>query len=125
MTPKEALEILGLSPNEQSLEAIDAAYRAKNDELDESIEIESVLREANTIMRMKRPMINMFVELKVIKGTHLTPLTPNLVIDPPDPLEGLPNPTKNQIQGNIMQNVVEVTEEIIRFLDDAIKFGPR
>lgn len=49
-----------------------------NDSIDESEQILSVLREANTIMRMKRPMIEMEVTLKNLPGSHVTPLVPAL-----------------------------------------------
>eukprot|EP01036_Dinobryon_divergens_P023719 gene23719-32100_t len=57
----------------------------ENDELDESPDIEKVLREANTIMRMKRPMIEMEVTLKNMTGTHLTPLIQDIDVIFPDP----------------------------------------
>ena len=36
------------------------------------------ITEANTIMRMKRPMIEMEVDLKLLKGSHITPLTQSI-----------------------------------------------
>ena len=47
----------------------------ETNELDESPAIEKVLKEANTIMRMKRPMVEMDVERVVLSDTHITPLT--------------------------------------------------
>jgi len=55
----------------------------ENDAIDESSSIESVLKEANTIMRMKRPMVEMEVVLKELTGTHITPLTQNIIFDQP------------------------------------------
>jgi hypothetical protein len=115
-------------------EVVRRMYRARksllvkfeDDAIDESLEIEKVLREANTIMRMKRPMIEMGVELRVIKGSHVTPLTPNIVAVPPEFIRdfNLPNPTKNQVSDNFMLNIVEVTQSIVEFLDFAIKGVP-
>jgi hypothetical protein len=45
-----------------------------SDTLDESLSVERTLKEANTIMRMKRPMVDMDVQLLTLQGTHLTPL---------------------------------------------------
>lgn len=58
------------------------AYRARrtliiqydDDILDESEEIESLLREAETVMKNKRPMVGGFdVQRVVLKGSHATP----------------------------------------------------
>jgi hypothetical protein len=67
-------------------------YRARStlllqytdDTLDESADLEEVLREANTIMRMRRPMVEMTVTRVSMRGTHITPLTPDL---PPGPAD--------------------------------------
>lgn len=107
----------------------------ENDELDESPEIEKVLKEANTIMRMKRPMIDMEVFLKVMTGTHLTPLTQDietLLPEPPLPsmfrplFDALPsnlNPilTRKALTADFMRTVKEVEGEILLFLDQNVK----
>jgi len=59
------------------------AYRARrtlliqydNDGLDESEDLEKLLNEASeTVMRMKRPMIQVDIQRKVLPGGHATPL---------------------------------------------------
>ena len=58
------------------------AYRARrtlilgydNDPLDESEEIEGLLKEAESVTRMKRPMIQIDVQRKILEGNHATPL---------------------------------------------------
>jgi len=58
------------------------AYRARrtlliqydDDSFDESEEIEKLLKEAETIMRNKRPMVAFDVQRTVLKGNHGTPL---------------------------------------------------
>ena len=58
------------------------AYRARrtlilefeNDGIDESEEIEQLLKEAESITRMKRPMVEIDVQRKVLEGGHATPL---------------------------------------------------
>lgn len=44
-----------------------------NDPLDESEQVESLLREAETVMRNKRPMVDFDVKRVVLKGGHATP----------------------------------------------------
>jgi Protein of unknown function (DUF1350) len=59
------------------------AYRARrtlvlgydDDSIDESDELEEVLREARSITRMKRPMVPIDVERATLVGGHVTPLT--------------------------------------------------
>lgn len=71
----------------------------ENDGIDESADIERVLREANTIMRMKRPMVEMEVELKVIKGTHITPLTQNVFVSPSEVLDAARDQRRSSASG--------------------------
>jgi len=46
----------------------------ENDNLDDSILLEGYLREAESVMRMKRPMISINLERRVLMGNHLTPI---------------------------------------------------
>lgn len=102
----------------------------ENDALDESVEIEKVLREANTIMRMKRPMVEMEVDLRVMTGTHITPLTQNIVLDPPKnvPLlqpilninDAITGPVRAELRTNFLKTVDEVKMEILTFLEASI-----
>ena len=106
----------------------------ETDTLDESPSIEKVLKEANTIMRMKRPMVEMDVERRVLRGTHITPLTQNIILDPqdvtpdgplrtftaeipiPDPLEGL----RADIRANFLQTVDDVRAQIVDWLNSSV-----
>ena len=45
-----------------------------NDNLDDSEILEGYLKEAESVMKMKRPMIAINLERKVLEGNHLTPL---------------------------------------------------
>lgn len=45
-----------------------------DDGLDESEQIEQLLKEAESITRMRRPMIDIAVQRKVLEGGHATPL---------------------------------------------------
>ena len=46
----------------------------KDDALDDSEKLEGYLREAEGVMRTKRPMITIDLRRKVLEGSHLTPL---------------------------------------------------
>jgi hypothetical protein len=88
----------------------------ENDDLDESEAIEKVLREANTIMRMRRPMVEMEVQLKVLTGTHITPLTQNVFIDPPQGLPDPLEPVRTRVRGDFLKTVDEVRDAVLGFL---------
>ena len=97
----------------------------RDDTLDESEDIEKVLKEANTIMRMKRPMIEMTVDLKIIQGTHVTPLTQNLFADPPPAISSVipdvafANPVKERLQNEFLSTVDKVKLEILYWLNNS------
>jgi Protein of unknown function (DUF1350) len=102
----------------------------ENDALDESEEILKVLKEANTIMRMKRPMVEMEVDLKVMSGTHVTPLTQNILPDSPKNLpliqplvdvnDAIISPAREQLRENFLRTVNDVKNEILTFLETSI-----
>eukprot|EP00746_Dinoflagellata_sp_MGD_P006251 gnl/MRDRNA2_/MRDRNA2_112168_c0_seq1.p1 gnl/MRDRNA2_/MRDRNA2_112168_c0~~gnl/MRDRNA2_/MRDRNA2_112168_c0_seq1.p1 ORF type:complete len:543 (+),score=91.37 gnl/MRDRNA2_/MRDRNA2_112168_c0_seq1:84-1712(+) len=93
----------------------------ENDAIDESPEIAGILRQASM-----ESSNEMEVELKVIGGTHVTPLTQNVFVDPPalqlggqfnfqtvqDPL----SPLREQVRENFLQTVNEVKTLIVQFL---------
>lgn len=71
------------SPPPQAVRvAVGKAYRArrtlvlgfKDDGIDESDEIEEILKEATSITRMKRPMVGVDVQRTSLEGGHATPL---------------------------------------------------
>ena len=45
-----------------------------NDNIDDSEQLEGYLKEAESVMKMKRPMITIDLKRKVLNGNHLTPL---------------------------------------------------
>ena len=100
----------------------------ENDAIDESEEIEKVLREANTIMRMRRPMVELDVILKVMTGTHITPLTQNILDAPKNlPLvqpivnfnDALVAPLRDPLKANFLRTVDELRTEIVTFLESS------
>ncbi|CAB9511132.1 Protein of unknown function (DUF1350) [Seminavis robusta] len=69
-------------PPDSVREAVRKAYRARrtlileytDDSLDESDEIEDLLKEAERVIRMKRPMVNIDLQRRTLEGNHATPL---------------------------------------------------
>lgn len=69
-------------PPESVRAAVRKAYRARrtliiefsDDSIDESEEIENLLKEAERIIRMKRPMVNIDLRRRKLEGNHATPL---------------------------------------------------
>ncbi len=69
----------------------------------------------------------MEVELKLMRGTHITPLTQNIVLEPPDLLNtGLVatldvlKPLRTEARDNFLETVREVQNEILSFLDRSV-----
>lgn len=68
--------------------------------------------------------MEMEVQLKEMVGSHITPLTQNIVLDPP---AGIPfpdillnNPIRRNFKSNFLRTVDEVSNEILSFLDLSI-----
>jgi len=118
-TPTETRKLLG------------ANYRAnrtfiiqfENDAIDESPEIEGILRNAAvTLLASTNSSAHMEVDLKQLTGTHVTPLTQNIILEPPplqwegqavqDPL----SPVRQQVRENFLQTVNEVKTLIVQWL---------
>ena len=80
-------------------------------------------------MRMKRPMVEMTVQLVTMTGQHVTPLTQNIYLDAPknvpivQPLvdlnDALISPLRTQLRENFLQTVNQVRDHIIDFLTES------
>jgi hypothetical protein len=80
------------------------------DSIDETEDIMRALEEARTIIKMRRPLAEIDVETKVMRGTHITPLTQNVLLDPPPELQ-LPDPFKDvraQFRKDFLRTIDEV-----------------
>ena len=66
----------------------------------------------------------MEVMLRVLTGTHITPLTQNILLDNPlnTPLPEilLNNPLRQNLKSNFLRTINDVTEEILSFLETSI-----
>ena len=88
----------------------------KDDPIDESEEIEEVLKEARSITRMRRPMVEIDVERKVLGGGHAAPL-----LAPPLDLAGraedvLGLETSQERLG--YSEAVETVEALVQWLEE-------
>jgi len=101
------------------------AYRARrtlilqydDDALDESDEIENLLKEAESVTRMKRPMIEIDVQRTTLQGGHATPLLApplDLAVRAEDLLG------KDTARERLMYAQADATvEELVRWLEEA------
>jgi len=100
------------------------AYRARrtliiefaDDAIDESNDLEQLLKEAESITRMRRPMIDVAVQRKTLQGGHATPL-----LAPPLELanraEDILGPETSKERLSYQQTAATV-EEILRWLEE-------
>lgn len=88
----------------------------KDDPIDESDEIEEVLKEARSITRMRRPMVEIDVERKVLDGGHAAPLLapPLEVAGRAEDLLGLE--TSQERLG--YTEAVATVEDLVRWLEE-------
>lgn len=76
------------------------------------------------VYRMKRPMVEMEVELRILDGTHITPLTQN-ILDPPAILSkneqlmrlDLLKSFREKQKENFLKTINQVNGEILSFLN--------
>lgn len=80
------------TPNpEETKEVVKRMYRARrtlvvrfnNDSLDESEDVREIIQAGKTLLRMRRPMVDMELRYETLKGSHITPLAQDLYIPPP------------------------------------------
>ena len=100
------------------------AYRARrtlivefsDDPLDESDQIEELLKEAERLTRMRRPMIDIDVQRKVLEGGHATPLLapPLEFAERAEDILG-PETSKERL---IYQQASTTVDELIRWLEE-------
>jgi hypothetical protein len=88
----------------------------KDDPIDESGEIEEVLKEARSITRMRRPMVEIDVERTVLGGGHAAPLLapPRDVARQAEDLLGLE--TSQERLG--YSEAVETVKDLVRWLEE-------
>ena len=113
------------NPNPAAVKAAASkTYRARrtlviqydNDPLDESEEVEKLLREAETVMRNKRPMVDFDVQRSVLKGGHATPC-----IAPPLDLASRAEDIlgKDTAKSSLLYNGADATvDELVRWLEE-------
>ena len=104
--------------------ALDRSYRARrtliieydDDPIDQSAEIERLLKDAESVMRNRRPMVDCDVRRTVLKGGHATPC-----IAPPLDLASRAEDIlgNESARGTLLYNGAHDTaEEVIRWLEE-------
>jgi hypothetical protein len=74
-------------------------------------------------MRMKRPLVGMDVRLETLSGSHITPLTQDLFVDPPaalDLLNPLGPPIRRYARENFLQTVRSVQDLLVDWLEEGL-----
>lgn len=114
-----------MPPPESVRAAVRKAYRARrtlileftNDSIDESAELEDLLKEAERIIRMKRPMVEIDLQRRTVTGNHATPLLAppmDLALRAEDVL-GV-----DAAQDRLLYKQADATvEEIVRWLEES------
>ncbi|CEM24371.1 unnamed protein product [Vitrella brassicaformis CCMP3155] len=94
-----------------------------NDAIDETDAVETVLKDAASIVRLQAPgngrgPSSLEIRKEVIRGTHVTPLTQNIFLDTPfDPIDPL-LPIRRVARGNFLRTVEGVQTSITRWLSE-------
>lgn len=76
-------------------------------------------------MRMKRPLVTMDIRMETVTGTHITPLTQDVFVDPPtivDVLNPIGPPLRRYAKENFLQTVRTVQEMMGEWLEEGL--GP-
>jgi len=104
--------------------AVRKAYRARrtlimefsDDSIDESGELEALLKEAESITRMRRPMVDIAVQRKRLEGVHITPLLapPLEVALRAEDILG-PETSKERLS---YEQAHQTVEELVRWLEE-------
>jgi hypothetical protein len=96
----------------------------ENDSIDESDEVKGSIQEGKTLLRMRRPMIDMDLRYEVMRGSHITPLTQNIFLDTPfdrvDPLLGV----RTRARSNFLKTVNSVGILITEWLEEGLAKTP-
>jgi hypothetical protein len=87
-----------------------------DDSIDESNELEELLKEAESITRMRRPMVDIAVQRKILEGGHATPLLapPLEVALRAEDILG-PEVSKERLS---YQQTATTVEELVRWLEE-------
>eukprot|EP00636_Phaeomonas_parva_P003374 CAMPEP_0118867394 /NCGR_PEP_ID=MMETSP1163-20130328/11013_1 /TAXON_ID=124430 /ORGANISM="Phaeomonas parva, Strain CCMP2877" /LENGTH=480 /DNA_ID=CAMNT_0006801803 /DNA_START=79 /DNA_END=1521 /DNA_ORIENTATION=- len=83
-----------------------------DDTIDESEVVVSCLRESTSVWRMKRPMISVEMDVATLTGTHVTPLSQNVV--PEQVIR------KEQRQLGLLEDVEGATDLILSWLEETL-----
>lgn len=117
-SPQETREDIGRSYNASRTLLI----QFDSDDIDETSDVETALLTAKRNKASEDPAVELAVDLKTIGGTHVTPLTQNIILEPGDVIPGgelLPDPTqpiRQEVRTNFLRTIEEVKTEIVQWL---------
>eukprot|EP00611_Tribonema_gayanum_P012246 TRINITY_DN2287_c0_g1_i3.p1 TRINITY_DN2287_c0_g1~~TRINITY_DN2287_c0_g1_i3.p1 ORF type:complete len:206 (-),score=91.80 TRINITY_DN2287_c0_g1_i3:178-711(-) len=111
-------------------EVVRRMYRARrtlvvrfdNDSIDESEEVREVIQAGKTLLRMRRPMVDMDLRYEVLTGNHITPLTQD-IFTPPQPLAGpLPDacPIRQRARQDFLRTVNDLGQVLVEWLEEGL-----
>lgn len=91
----------------------------ENDAIDESDDLEAVIQEAKDIMRLKRPMVNFDIRFETISGTHITPLTQDIMLPISAPFESLDS-LRDVARENFLRTVDGTRKILVDWLSEVV-----
>ncbi|CAM9128144.1 unnamed protein product [Phaeothamnion confervicola] len=99
----------------------------ERDTIDETRAIKDVIQEGKTLLRMRRPMVDMDLRYEMITGTHVTPLTQDVFLplggaggtplDALDPLLGV----RQSLRADFLKTVDELGRLMVDWCTEAVK----
>ena len=81
-------------------------------------------------IHIRRPMIEMEVELRTLTGSHITPLTQNIILERPPAELNIPiplpdiifsNPIRDKLEENFLATINDVKKEILSWLEISVQ----
>ncbi|CAM9818220.1 unnamed protein product, partial [Sphacelaria rigidula] len=112
---------------EETRDVVSKMYRARrtimirfeNDSIDESEAMKDVIQEGKTLLRMKRPLVDMELRYEIITGNHITPLTQNVFLSTPidniDPLYGV----RQSMKKEFLKTVNHLGQLLVDWLEES------
>ncbi|CAM9741006.1 unnamed protein product [Discosporangium mesarthrocarpum] len=113
---------------EETRDVVSKMYRARrtllvrfeSDSIDESERMKDVIQEGKTLLRMRRPMVDMDLRYEIITGNHITPLTQNVFLNTPvdsvDPLYGV----RKSMKAEFLKTVNFLGQLLVDWLEEGI-----
>ena len=91
----------------------------EDDAIDQSDDLHATLQEAASIMRMKRPLIDMELKFHKVSGTHITPLMQDVFQTPFDgaPVANPLSPVRDSVRAAFLRTADETQQVLVDWLN--------